>query len=566
MRLRQDGAPQSQRLEVDRAELDAILARAGQGRLTAADVGTLKAAIDTLAFLTQELEAKGASIQRLRKMLFGAGTEKTRLIFPSAEGAAEKPPAAPPGAAPGPRDGRAGADGGEADSPAGEKPKPKGHGRNGAATYTGAEKVRVPHGTLKAGDPCPDACGGKVYPMAEPAVLVRVKGMAPLRATIYELERLRCNLCGEVFTAAPPPAVGTAKYDESTAAMIGLLKYGCGLPFNRLERLERALGIPLPASTQWEIVAAAAQRLAPAYAELIRQAAQGAVLHNDDTTAKILALMGHARHDARDQEGDPRERTGIFTTGIVSTAAGRRIALFFTGRKHAGENLADVLAQRAADLAAPIQMCDALSRNTTGDFETLVAHCVTHARRNFVEVADDFPDECRYVLETLRHVYRHDALARTQNLSPADRLALHQTRSGPRMDQLKGWAEAQFAEHRVEPNSTLGDAIRYLLKHWDRLTLFLREPGASLDNTIVERSLKKAILHRKNALFFKTENGAHVGDLYMSLIHTAELLGANPFDYLVALQQHAAQVTAAPDQWMPWNYLEALPATQPEQA
>jgi hypothetical protein len=95
-------------------------------------------------------------------------------------------------------------------------------------------------------------------------------------------------------------------------------------------------------------------------------------------------------------------------------------------------------------------------------------------------------------------------------------------------------------------------------KRWEPLTLFLREVGAALDNNICERALKKAIMHRKNSLFFKTPNGARVGDQYMSLIHTCELNGANPFEYLVELQRHAADVAAHPELWMPWNYRDRL--------
>ena len=118
----------------------------------------------------------------------------------------------------------------------------------------------------------------------------------------------------------------------------------------------------------------------------------------------------------------------------------------------------------------------------------------------------------------------------------------------------------QFDERLVEPNSGLGAAINYLRKHWRQLTLFLQQAGAPLDNNLCERALKKAILHRKNALFYKTQNGADVGDLYMSLIHTCELCGANPFDYLTQLQRHADAVAAAPQHWLPWNYRATLAA------
>jgi hypothetical protein len=177
-----------------------------------------------------------------------------------------------------------------------------------------------------------------------------------------------------------------------------------------------------------------------------------------------------------------------------------------------------------------------------------------------VEVTPSFPAECRHVLETLREVYRHDADARAQGLSPDERLGFHQAHSGPRMEDLQAWLTAQIDERRVEPNSGLGHAITYLRNHWTPLTLFLRQPGAPLDNNICERALKKAILHRKNALFYKTLHGAHVGDLFMSLIHTCELAEANPFDYLTALQRHADALAATPSAWMPWNYRNARAA------
>ena len=209
-----------------------------------------------------------------------------------------------------------------------------------------------------------------------------------------------------------------------------------------------------------------------------------------------------------------------------------------------------------AERDAPIQMCDALSRNTPKlpGVEVLLANCLAHGRRQVVDVAANFPEECRYVLESLGAVYRFDAEAKERRLAPEERLAFHQSNSAPVMDDLHQWLKNQFAEHKTEPNSGLGKAISYLLRHWPELTLFLRQAGAPLDNNIAERMLKKAILHRKNALFYKTMNGARVGDLFMSLIHTCELNKVNPFDYLVELLRHPAEVTVHPAEWMPWNY------------
>jgi transposase len=233
----------------------------------------------------------------------------------------------------------------------------------------GAEKVTVTHAKLSHGDRCQECARGNVYVQKEPKALARIVGQAPLAATVYELERLRCNACGQVFTAEEPEGVGPEKYDETASAMIAQLKYGSGIPFYRLESLEGQLGIPLPAATQWEIVEEAAETIQPAHDELIRQAAQGEVLHNDDTGMRVLRM-----------EREPSdERTGVFTSGIVSTAENRKIALYFTGRQHAGESLAGVLKQRAAELPSPIQMCDALSRNIpklgTG-VEILLGNCL----------------------------------------------------------------------------------------------------------------------------------------------------------------------------------------------
>src|SRR5271155_6140595 len=346
------------RVDVNLEELDQIIERGTQAPLSELESEKLKSALHALAGML----VKPRSTERTKNVLEQSET-------PSAENDSES----------------------RAD-------KTPGHGRNGASSYTGAKTVDVPHPDLHAGDACPGCEKGKVYSQKEPRTLVRMVGQAPLAATVYELDRLRCNLCGEVFTAPEPEGIGPEKYDETTAAMIALLKYGSGMPFYRLEKLEQALGIPLPASTQWEIVEDQAELIQAARDELIRQAAQDEVLHNDDTSMRVLRL-------AREPSD---HRTGVFTSGIVSTQAGRRIALYFTGRQHAGENLRDVLEHRSADLARPLQMCDALSRNTpklSGGVEILLANCLAHGRRQFVEVAANFPKPFRYVLETLGDVY-----------------------------------------------------------------------------------------------------------------------------------------------------------------
>ena len=118
----------------------------------------------------------------------------------------------------------------------------EGHGRNGADAYSGAEKIEVRHASLQPGDPCPQCEEGTVYETGRPGVLVRLVGQAPVGAKVYYLQKLRCNLCGVVFTAEPPEGVGEKKYDATVGSMIALLKYGSGMPFNREETLQESLG------------------------------------------------------------------------------------------------------------------------------------------------------------------------------------------------------------------------------------------------------------------------------------------------------------------------------------
>ena len=539
--------PMIEPLDITREDLAALLERARQGPLNEADVGKLKAVIDTLGYLTELVADKETTIRHLRQLLLQQfSTEKKRIVLGTNGSGAETTTALPAASEP-------------AEQPEGKAPaaaERPGHGRNPASAYEGARKVRIRHPKLKHGDVCPECGQGKVYEQKDPVRLVRVVGQAPLQATVYELDHLRCGLCGQVFVAPEPEGIGPEKYDESAGAMIAQLKYGSGMPFNRLRDLEQRLGIPLPAATQWEIVEGVAMLIQPALHELIRQAAQGALFHNDDTSMRILKLKRPA--------GD--ERTGIFTSGIVSVlrlegGSERPIALFFSGAKHAGENLARVLQQRARELGAAIQMSDALSRNVPKlgpGVELLIANCLAHGRRQFIEIARNFPEQCRYVLETLGQVYALDALTRERKMTPAERLSFHQENSKPLMDSLATWFRAQLEERKVEPNSGLGKAIHYMLRHWPALTLFLEKEGAPLDNNIAERALKRAVLHRKNALFYRTLNGAEVGDLFMSLIHTCQLNGVNSFDYLVELQQHADQLAKSPADWMPWSYHDTL--------
>ncbi|MBN1393516.1 MAG: transposase [Pirellulales bacterium] len=365
-------------LDLDMHRLDDVLRRAA-GALPEDDYAILKAVVESYSYIADLVGDKNASIARLRKLLFGAKTEKTAAVLGKQKTplpASSTADAAPDSSAAATAATAAETAAGDA-AEGGDTAPAKGHGRNGAEAYTGAEQIRVPHESLQAGDACPKCEDGTVYEWKHPGVLVRLVGQPPIGAKVYYLQKLRCGLCGALFTAAPPAGVGDKKHDVTVGSMIALLKYGAGTPFHRAKNLQADLGIPLPASTQWGIVRDQAERAKPAWEELLDQAADGDVLFNDDTTVKILEAMGaRGRQTAMAEEAadaaaeagampaadtaegsaqkSKAERTGTFTSGIVATRDGRRIALFFSGHQHAGENLKDVLSRRAAERGVPI--------------------------------------------------------------------------------------------------------------------------------------------------------------------------------------------------------------------
>lgn len=535
-------------IEKTAEELRAVVGRARAQGIAGGDADTLEALVASHCLVVDLLRDRQTTVARLRHLLFGPSSETRRALF-GAEAAA----AAPSSGTVGPtQDAHAVAEPttatGAVEGTAAPEPEPliQGHGRHGVDDFPAATHVLTAHPTLHVGDGCPH-CKGRVYPR-EPQRLIRIVALAPFAAKVYEQERLRCNLCGEAYTAPAPEGVGEERYDASAIAMVALLRYGLGMPFHRVAALQASAGIPLAASTQWDLVHEAADALAPLLAALVAQAARGEVLHNDDTAMLVLAL----KEEGPDEDG----RSGLFTSAVLARVGERTVALYGTGRSHAGERLAEVLAKRPAGLPPPTQMCDALDRNVPRDFETVLSNCLVHMRRQFVDVVESFPTEVRHVIDELAEVYRVDDVAKP--LSSEQRLALHQLHSAPVMARLRAWFQELEDEKRVEPNSGLGKAIAYATKRWDRLTLFLRVAGAPLDNNACEQILKRAILHRKNSLFYKTTNGARVGDLFMSLITTARLAKVDAFKYLTAVLKHRERVAAAPDDWLPWTWEQTL--------
>ena len=429
-----------------------------------------------------------------------------------------------------------------------KEPKRPGHGRRSASDYSGAERVRC-HDTLRQpGDRC--ACGGRLYQTSTPALFLRFTGQPLVGATCYEQTVLRCSACQQRFPAPLPEGVSAEKYDATADAAIVMAKYAAGLPFYRLAQMQKAFGVPLSPSVQWERAEAVANALLPVYLYLRAVAAQAGVLIGDDTRVQILACYQENQQRAADGQ-----RHGLHTTGIVAQSAGESqpsIVLYVSGRQHAGENVGELLELRSAEQNPPLQVGDALAANWSHSSAVITVKCLAHARRQFTEIEEMFPEECGHVREEFATVYRYEA--ETTGMTPQQRLVHHQLHSAPVLERLRSWIKTQFEQRRVEPNSALGKALAYLQRHWDGLTQFLRFGNAPLDTNVVERALKHVVLHRKNAFFFRTQQGAAVGDLLMSVIETCRANGIRAADYLVQVMKNARAVRDHPAEWLPWNY------------
>jgi transposase len=538
--------------EIETTEIESLIERVEQGQLADGDRQLIGRLLRTVLVLISILQQKNATIGRLKRIIFGSKSEKLKGKEKKAESEAEEggektEKAAPEGSGGGSVESQSAREEASAGEP---KKRRKGHGRMSWRAYSGAEVVKCRNAELEPGDRC-SYCGGAIYDTGDPKMRIKLYGAAPISAVRYEQERLRCSSCQQRYQAPLPEGVSEEKFDRTADVAIVMTKYALGVPSYRLEQQQKMAGAPLPASEQFERSEAVADALLPIFRELEQAGADGRLLHIDDTRVRILSCL------KENQQQPEEERRATQTTGLViETAEGRKIVLYRSGRKHAGENADQLLQKRSEGLSIPLQMSDALAANAKGERVREILKCLVHGRRQFSEIAGNFPVECRRVLEAIAKVYRFEG--ETEGMSADERLKYHQTQSGPVMNELREWVEQQVDERRVEPNSGLGKAFKYLLKHWEGLTKFLSIRGAPLDNNLVERALKRAVLLRKNILFYKNEHGAAIGDLLLSLIETCRHNGVNAWQYLLAVYSRAEEVRKNPTLYLPWNYQEAV--------
>jgi len=538
---RQDEAKEFQ---IDREELEALSARVAERKIEEDDWRRLHRYLLLLLKLTKVLEYGRVRMRKLMRILFGKRTEKDKTEESKAGKDGKKPPSdstVAPGS-PGAAGSAATASGGKTEPAVpdleeeGKESKAKGHGRNPASAYENAQEIVCPVCGNKEGDRCSE-CGRGRLRKTEDEIVIRIKGSAPVTADRYRIEKLRCDTCGLIVKGKLPAEAGEEKYQASAKVSVVMMKYGSGLPFYRLEKQQGYQQIPLPVGTQWDLVEDVANAVHPVYLDLRRLAAHAELLFIDDTWNLVL-------------EAGKKQ----YTTGVVARVGDHWVTLYLTGAEAAGKKVLDLLEQRPAHLPPPLQMSDALACNFPDPVRVVVLLCWVHARRQFFEIKEFYPQECAPVLDAIRNLYRHEREIQSLGLDDAARQLYHRQQSQPLLEKMKQWLQDQQDQRLIEPNSALGKAVQYVMTHWDGLMGFCRHPGAPLDNNRVERILKDAILVRKNAYFFKTSHGANVGSLLMSMIKTATQAGANPFTYLKTLLERRNDLRPEAGLWLPWNY------------
>ena len=516
--------------KLSQEQMDNFLAAIMNSNIGAENADLAKMLIHGNAWMAQQLELGQLSIAKLRKLFQIQGSEKAINRKPKSDPASTD---------------NKGLNTADAS---------KGHGRNSADAYQGADVVEVDHPELNPGDICPaEACGGRLYEMSEPGTLVRVTGSPLAQATRYNLQKLRCALCEIIYTAPLPEGVSDKKYDANFIAMLMINKYFMSVPLYRQDRLQNHLGIPLPSSTQWDLMVAHEPMLNALYKALTQDAANGVALCYDDTSVKIMSEIKAAKTA---KKGEKSEHT-CYTTGIVSLHEDHRTYLYITDNRTAGKCIADIMAIRDAKLDPPIMMCDALSANIPqGIAEDLyvLCFCLVHARRQFYELPNGYDDVADKVIGLIGTIYDHEA--HTKGYDREKRLVYHQEKSTPIMAELKAYLEEQALE--FEPNSIPGKAIDYILSRWTQLSQFLRYAHAPLDTNIVERALKLVIQIRKSSMFYKSLSSAAFASYVQSALYSAAQNDINPCQYMGALINNEQAVIKNPTAWLPWHYKQTL--------
>lgn len=522
--------------EVDSQALSELIARIEAAiehdlALSVGDMKLLLSAITTLCTLQSKIEQDGVTLHKLRKLL---GMVKQSERRPQSNNSAST-------------------------SKTSKRSK-----KSSSRSKSTIQEPKVVHHNMQhhqRGEVCQECQRGKLYKY-DPAQLIRITGHARYEATKHVVEQLRCNGCQVIIKAPLPESVladggPNQKYGYSARALMVIDKFYTGTPYYHQGNLANIFGNVIVASTIYDQCEHVANAVMPVLYELHRQAANGYRFSYDDTRNRILTQQPELREKPNSK--GKQLRTGVYTSGLIASCHdGRDIVLFNTSLGHAGEFLDEILKQRRADLPAPLTMSDALSSNSVSQVTIKQAFCNAHSRRLFFDLESIYPKDIEWLLETYGRIWENEDVIKDRGYDDDRRLTYHQKHSLPAMEQLKQWALKKQASDVFEEHSALGKAVKYFLKHYDKLILFCVEPGALIDNNRMEEKLKIPIRGRKTSHFYKTAIGAGVANILISIIATADQANENIYEYLQALQKNNEFVKQDPAAWLPWSYRATL--------
>ena len=409
---------------------------------------------------------------------------------------------------------------------------------------------------LSKGDICPGCGRGKLYKGQE-RKLLNFNGQAPITVTRYKKETLRCNACSKEYTAES----NIPKWDK-TARSSAVLQKCNGMPFYRLSKLQGLYNVPVAEATLWmlckDLWEIAGNQI---YQELIESSKKCRNYYVDDTRARVLEVI--TENKKRQEQGLKKGKSCYSTILNTTTEESHKIVLYITKRSVAGENIKEIMSGGGKNI-----MSDASSMNKPNLEEEelkliIIFYCMGHAYRKFKEIADYYPKECKYFINEISSIYEIDDKTKKEKMSDEERLKYHQNHSSDHIKNIYREISRLFAEKLVEPNSHLGQVMKYWQNHKDGLTRFLYVAGIELDNNKSERGLKIIILQRKNSFFFYSLESANVLSGLTSIIATCKENNINSFNYLNWLQDNERLVRKNPSEYLPWKYQKYLKETEP---
>lgn len=459
--------------------------------------------------------------------------------------------------------------------------KPKGEGKNAISDLASTSSPIAITG-LPAGGQCPCCKHGTIH-QVNPGSIGRIEVNATFTFHEYQVEKMRCNSCGQTVSAEVPPEVSEdhikgASFDATAALLV--MRHSLAIPNLRIETLNGWLGTPLSDSRQWDIMREAGKLLLPLYEYLKQYIADAAVQVLDDGWCRIICIHREIQNeiDAAERFNIKKDsiRTGINTTAVLGYQDGNIVVVYMSGRKHQGENAHDLNLLKSTHLDS-IRMSDAATKATSthpfpardergfvlsGGEKTLidsrihVAHCLTHLRNKFADLRSHAPELCSSILDIIGQIYDVEEEAKCNGLIPMERLSLHKSKSQPLVTKLQEIISAELNSKKWLPREPIGQALKYASDHFKACTAFLVLPGCPLDTNDAERAIIPVVRHRQSSYSYQTNTGALVGDISMSLAASALRANKNPIDYIAKCLEFKEDISTNPQLWLPWCYEE----------